>query len=155
LRGWRKRFDDEEADKLSDDGRDYLRRIISSSQRLDKMITDVLAYSRMNVDPIVRKRLNVEQLVLAVIEQNPNLQSPKAEIELQRPLLNAVGHETSFTQCVSNLLSNAVKFVTSGVTPRVRIWTEAVDGAFEFVSRTMALESPRNTKSGFSKPLSA
>jgi len=129
IQGFAQTLDEEEGAKLSADGKDYLRRIISSSQRLDKMITDVLAYSRMDVEPMTRTRLEVEPLVLAVIEQNPNLQSPRAEIELQRPLLNAVGHEASFTQCISNLLGNAVKFVAPGVIPRVKIWTEAVNGA--------------------------
>jgi signal transduction histidine kinase len=129
IQGFAQALDEEEAVKLSDNGKDYVRRIISSSKRLDKMITDVLAYSRMNVEPVTRTKLDVEQLVRAVLDQNPNLQPPKAEVEMQHPLLDAIGHEASFTQCISNLLSNAVKFVTPGVTPRVKIWTEAVDGA--------------------------
>jgi signal transduction histidine kinase len=39
-----------------------------------------------------------------------------------------MGHEASFTQCLTNLLSNAVKFVAPGVTPQVRVYSEPVDG---------------------------
>ena len=129
IQGFAQALEDEEAARLSDDGKDYLRRIMSSSKRLDQMITDVLAYSRMNVEPLTRGTLDVEHLVRAVIDQNPNLQAPKAKIELQLPLLKAIGHEPSLTQCISNLLSNAVKFVAAGQTPHVKIWTVAVNGA--------------------------
>jgi signal transduction histidine kinase len=121
-------LDEEEAAKLTDNGRDYLRRIISSSLRLDQMITDVLAYSRITVEPMSRTPLDIEKLVRAIVEQNPNFQPPRAEIEMQSPLLRVVGHEASLTQCISNLVSNAVKFVAPGVSPRVKIWTEGADG---------------------------
>jgi signal transduction histidine kinase len=120
-------LDEEEAAKLTDNGRDYLRRIMSSSIRLDQMITDVLAYSRINVEPMSRTPVDVEKLVGAIIEQNPNFQPPRAEVEMQLPLLRVVGHESSLTQCISNLVGNAVKFVAPGVLPRVRISTQAVD----------------------------
>src|SRR5436305_15192789 len=83
----------------------------------------------MNVEPITRTRPDVEQLIRSVIDQNPNLQSPQAEVELQRPFLSVNAHAPSLVQCISNLLSNAVKFVTPGVIPRVKIWAEVVDGA--------------------------
>jgi signal transduction histidine kinase len=121
-------LDEEEAAKLTDTGRDYLRRIMSSCLRLDQMITDVLAYSRITVEPMSRTPLDVEKLVRAIVEQNPNFQAPRAEVEMQLPLLRVVGHEGSLTQCISNLVSNAVKFVAPGVSPRVKIWTQGVDG---------------------------
>ena len=119
-------LEEEEAAKLTDTGRDYVRRIMSSSLRLDQMITDVLAYSRINVEPMSRTPLDVEKLVHTVIEQNPNFQPPRAEVEMQLPLLGVVGHESSLTQCISNLVGNAVKFVAPGVLPRVKISTRAV-----------------------------
>jgi len=119
-------LEEEEAAKLTDTGRDYVRRIMSSSLRLDQMITDVLAYSRINVEPMSRTPLDVEKLVRTVIEQNPNFQPPRAEVEVQLPLLGVVGHESSLTQCISNLVGNAVKFVAPGVLPRVKISTRAV-----------------------------
>jgi two-component system, sensor histidine kinase and response regulator len=120
---------EDEAAKLSDTGKDHLSRIISSAIRLEKLITDVLAYSRMNVKPLGKTAVNVEKRLDEIIAQNPDFQPPKAEIELKRPLSNVIGHEVSFTQCVTNLLSNAVKFVPAGVTPRIEIWTKVVDGS--------------------------
>jgi two-component system, sensor histidine kinase and response regulator len=128
IQGFAQALNEDEAAKISENGKEYLRRIISSSIRLDKMIMDVLAYSRMNMEPMTRTTLDVEKLVRAITEQNPNFQPPDALIEMQIPLLQVIGDETSLTQCVSNVLSNAVKFVAPGVTPRVTIWTEANDG---------------------------
>jgi signal transduction histidine kinase len=120
-------LDEEEASKLSPTGKDYLARIISSSRHLDKLITDVLAYSRMNVEPLAKTTVNVESTIQEIIDQNSDFQAPKAEIELVRPLQNIRGHAASFTQCMTNLLSNAVKFVRPGTTPHVKLWTQSVD----------------------------
>jgi len=120
-------LDEEEADKLSPTGKDYLTRIILSSKHLEKLITDVLAYSRMNVEPLAKTTVNVEGTIQEIINHNADFQAPKADIELIRPLQNIRGHAASLTQCLTNLLSNAVKFVRPGTMPHVKLWTESVD----------------------------
>src|SRR5207244_1533823 len=60
-------------------------------------------------------------LVLELIQQNPNLQSPLADVRIEKPLPIVLGHEAALTQVWSNLLGNAVKFVFPATTPRVRI----------------------------------
>src|SRR5262249_27674445 len=67
-----------------------------------------------------------EKLVREIIHERPELQSPKAEVRVETPLLPVRAHEASLTQCLTNLLGNAVKFVAPGVTPCVRVGSEAV-----------------------------
>jgi signal transduction histidine kinase len=127
IQGFAQILEDDQGNQLSEDGKELVRRIIASSCRLDKMITDVLAYSRMNVTPIAKERVEVEKIVRTIIDHTSELQPRNAEIQIRSPLLNVVGHPSSLTQCISNLLVNAVKFVAPGVRPSVQIWTEAVD----------------------------
>jgi PAS domain S-box-containing protein len=111
-------------EQLGREGKDLLDRVISSAGRLDRLIRDVLAYSRITLAPIGRTRLDAEKLIRQIIEEHPSFQAPNAQIEIQTPLLPFVGHEASLTQCVYNLFSNAIKFVPNGTKPHIRIWTE-------------------------------
>jgi signal transduction histidine kinase len=106
---------------------DFLKRVISAANRMDRLIQDVLTFSRLSRQEIKLAAVNVDKLVHEIIHERPELQSPQAEISVEGSLLPMVGHEASLTQCISNLLSNAVKFVERGVTPRVRIYSEALD----------------------------
>jgi len=70
----------------------------------------------------------LDRLVLEIIQQYPEMQPPRAEISVERPLATVKGHEPSLSQAISNLLSNAVKFVPSLTTPKVRVHTERNNG---------------------------
>ena len=115
--------------KLAPVENDFLTRITASAQRLDSLIQDVLKYSRVAREPVKLEPLDVEKLVKGIIRDYPNLQPPKAKIEIQKPLLPVQGNEAFLTQCISNLLSNAVKFVKPGDHPHVRVWAEELKQA--------------------------
>ena len=70
----------------------------------------------------------MDQLVREVMQQYPDMSRERADIEIESPLPEVLGHEPSLAQVVSNLLSNAVKFVPAQVRPRVRISYEQHNG---------------------------
>ncbi|EEF59966.1 sensor histidine kinase [Pedosphaera parvula] len=115
------------AEKLNGEGREYINRIINASNRLDRLIQDILTYSRATRSDITIQPVDLEKLVTDIIQHYPPLQPPTAKIDLQLPLLGVLAHEASLTQCISNLLVNAVKFVAPGVVPEVKVWTEMVE----------------------------
>ena len=104
----------------------YLKRIGESALLLDKMILDVLTFSRISRAELHREKVSLNKLIGNLIEQDPTLQSPRAEIHIE-PLIDVMGHAPSLNQAVSNLIHNAVKFVSPGVMPRVQVWTEKRD----------------------------
>jgi signal transduction histidine kinase len=104
--------------------RELLQKTISAAGRMDRLIRDVLIYSRVSRESIAVTSVDVEALVRQIIEERPELQPPKAEIEIRGPLRRVQAHEAYLTQCITNLLDNAVKFVPSGKKPDVRIWSE-------------------------------
>ncbi len=108
--------------------KDYLQGIIAAASRANRLVQDVLAYSRVARASVRLAPINVEKLLRETINQYPQFQSPQAEIQMQRPLLKVLGHEASLGQCVTNLLANAVKFILPGTVPRVKIRTEPVQG---------------------------
>lgn len=115
---------DDYGSMLPKEGQWYLERISGASVRLDKLITDVLTYSRVLRSPLSLASVDLSALLKAIVEQYPSFQAFQENIEIREPLLPVMGHEGSLTQVITNLISNALKFVPPGRKPRVRIWTE-------------------------------
>src|SRR5262249_9878305 len=96
------------------------------ANRLDKMILDVLTFSRIARAELRLELVNVDRLVRQIVEQYPGMQAPDVHIDIQ-PLQHVLAHEPSLTQALSNLLNNAVKFVAPNVKPNIRVWSEFSD----------------------------
>jgi signal transduction histidine kinase len=116
------------AEQVGPEGKDYIRRIISASDRMDRLIQDVLTYSRVTRHELKLEAVDVEKLVDGILETYPQFHPPTAHIEVKRPLPRVLANEAALTQCFSNLVGNAIKFVAQGVEPRVQIWAEQGDG---------------------------
>jgi PAS domain S-box-containing protein len=119
-------LDREYASQLKTEGRDYIERIIESSGRMDKLIQDVLAYSRVLRTELKLEPIDTDHLVRSILKSYPHLRKPNAEIQIEGVLPMVLGNEAALTQCVSHLIGNAVKFVPHGVAPRVRIGFDEV-----------------------------
>lgn len=109
--------------QLDETGRRLLDRISRSAARLDLLVQDVLAYSRVANGNIELHPVSVEEIAHEVLESYPQLKE-KASISIHGPIPKVRAHAAYLTQCVSNLLGNAVKFVRPGVPPEVRIWAQ-------------------------------
>jgi PAS domain S-box-containing protein len=109
---------------LNETGREYLQKIIRGSNKMDKLIMDVLIYSKLAQAHVETRDTDVESLLQDIIESYPEMQPPRARINIHSPLGKVFAHESSFTQALSNLLGNAVKFVSAGTVPQVDIRAE-------------------------------
>jgi signal transduction histidine kinase len=103
---------------------EHIDRIITASARMDKLIQDVLQYSRVARSQMRLVPVDVEKLLRGIIESYPAFQPPQVEIEIAGPLPRVLGNEAALTQCFSNLMGNAIKFVAPGTRPKVRVWAE-------------------------------
>ena len=120
---------DEYRDKLDEQGVNYLHQIMRSAVRLDRLIQDVLSYTRILHTKLPLERVDLDRLVRDLVETFPNGQPIKPEIQIKGHLPHVTGNEALLAQCVSNLLSNGAKFVSPGTTPHIEISVEAVDDA--------------------------
>jgi len=124
MQGFATMLKSECGEQLSPAAMDYLRRIMESAGRMDKLITDVLAYSRVLRTELKLAPVDLDALLRGILESYPSFQPPCAEIAVEGTLPKVMGNEAALTQCFSNLLGNAVKFVVPGTTPQVRVWAE-------------------------------
>jgi signal transduction histidine kinase len=109
--------------------KDYARRIISSAERMDRLIQDALSYSsRVVQQSLPLASVDLSALVRGIVESYPSFQAPLADVAVEGEIPPVTGNAAALTQCVSNLLANAVKFVAPGVKPRVRVWAETHKG---------------------------
>jgi PAS domain S-box-containing protein len=114
--------------KLESETRYCLEQVIAAAGRLDRLINDVLAFSRVSNVQLKIHRVNIDKLLREIISESLHLDSSGANIKIESPLPAVKGDEASLTQCFVNLLGNALKFVPDGVTPRVSISSQARDG---------------------------
>jgi PAS domain S-box-containing protein len=114
--------------KFDAQGEVYLKRIIAAGDRLDTLIRDVLAYSRVMREPLTLETVPLESLINGIIHDLPDLQPDKADVRIETPLLPVCGNPAFLTQALTNLLTNAVKFVPVDRKPTVRVWTKAHNG---------------------------
>jgi two-component system CheB/CheR fusion protein len=111
-------------ESLGSEAKEYLGLIKGSAVRMDRLITDALQYSKAGQQPLTVKSVDAGRLMRGIIESYPNLQPPKARIQVRGKIPPVTGNEAGLTQCFSNLLDNAVKFVAPGTVPEVVIWAE-------------------------------
>jgi signal transduction histidine kinase len=108
---------------------DYRRRIETAARRMDRLVQDLLAYSRLSRSEFKRGTVDLSKVVAQAIS-SVRSSSPElgADIETRPPLPAVLGHDVLLVQVFENLLSNAVKFVAPGVLPRVTIRAEQKEG---------------------------
>ena len=107
----------------------YIRRITTAADRLDRLIQDVLTYSRISRADLKLHPTDLGKLLRDILESYPLFQGPTVDIRFEGDFPAVIGAESLLTQCISNLLNNGVKFIEPGAVPQVRVWAEPVVGS--------------------------
>jgi PAS domain S-box-containing protein len=98
------------ADKLDDEGRRKLNVIRSNAQRMDNLINDLLAFSRLGRKEMLQASVDMEALVWSTWRELAVV-NPERRIQFSvQKLPHAMGDQTLIKEVVVNLLTNAAKF---------------------------------------------
>jgi|GEM_PF-1304138 PAS domain S-box len=110
---------------LSPSGHANMRLIINAAERMDTLIMDLLAYSRLSRAEIVIEPTAVEPILNDVFAQHRGtIQAKHAIIHVERPLPDVPADRVGLQQILFNLVGNALKFVPAGRQPEIRIRVE-------------------------------
>ena len=132
MQGFAEAVIEDYSDKLDDQGRNYLGRIKNAAERLDRLIQDLLSYTRISRQNAPLTALDTDKFLRELVQHYPNLHPPAAEITIEGKLPAVMGNQASLTQVFSNLLGNATKFVAPGTVPHIRVWSETIGDRVKF-----------------------
>jgi light-regulated signal transduction histidine kinase (bacteriophytochrome) len=113
IRGFSEVLLERYAGQLDDQGQDYLRRVCDSSQRMNRLIDDLLKLSRVGRSELRWQLVNLSAVAEGIAaELRKGDPGRSVEIVIQ-PNLRAEGDERLLGILLGNLLSNAWKFTGS------------------------------------------
>lgn len=111
--------------KLGLSGRRYAERIVGAADRLQALISDLLAFSRLQRAEIKLQPVDITRIAHRQKEQAQAQAGPEgAAIEIVEPLASVCAEPAVFEQAFSNLLSNAVKYRRPGEAAHIKVWSE-------------------------------
>jgi light-regulated signal transduction histidine kinase (bacteriophytochrome) len=121
IEGLCKMMREEYVERLDDKGKDLLDRISGSAEKMDRLVTDLLAFSRVSTKQIQKYGFNMRELAQKLVEElKPTLGGRKVHFEIE-PLPSAYGDFFMISQVLSNLLANAIKFTQTRSTAVIEI----------------------------------
>jgi len=110
---------------LSGDGLAYVRKIEASAARLDRLISDLLGYTRVQQVPLIQEEVDLTRIAERVIEHvKRDFDVSGLVIELVAPLGRARADSVTMEHVFFNLISNAIKFRRAEEPPLIRIYSE-------------------------------
>jgi PAS domain S-box-containing protein len=110
-------------DKLQADAKEFIEYSVAGAKRMQRLIQDLLNYSRINTRPKPFTEVNLNDLMQIVLK-NLETQLLSNQVDLKVGVLpTVIGDSNQLMQLFQNLIDNAIKFVKNS-TPKVEITVE-------------------------------
>ena len=114
---------------LDRQGRQFAERIAAAAGRMDRLINDLLRYSRLAATAVVLEPVDLGKAVAAAIADHmAAIEAAAAKIEVAAPLPLVLASPTLLHQVLSNIIGNALKFVAPSNAPRIEIAAQQASG---------------------------
>ncbi|MGH1588996.1 sensor histidine kinase [Methylobacterium phyllosphaerae] len=136
MQGYAEALIEDFGEGLPPEGRHFTKRIAVAATRMQDLIADILAYSRLAKDEVSVRPESLEAVLdQALADLEPMLANAEASVQVERPLPEVQANRAVLRQVLYNLITNAAKFVQpSGRAKiliraeqrgrRVRLWVE-------------------------------
>ena len=130
MNGFATALEEDYGPRLDEQGHEYTRRITRSAERMDRLICDVLDYSKITRATFESEPVPLEPLLQGIIESYPALQNPETANTLEklsRSMITSCSRSVrartnSSSSCACDCSNSSAFFrsVISTVTPSVR-----------------------------------
>ncbi len=112
----------------------YLRKILNNATKLDKLINELVAYSRMGRKEVRKTAVDMTHLAQEVFKEISKSQPHRATFA-PGAMPEAFGDLSMLRVVWTNLLSNAVKYSSRKENPQIEVGAAAKDGVTEYFIR--------------------
>ncbi len=135
INGFARILEEEYNDRLDDEGKRLLTRIISGARRMGILIDDLLAFSRFSRQVITPVTIDMHRLVEECLnEATPGGVLPAVNL-IMEGLPAAFGDRNLIKQVWFNLLSNALKFSVRNPSPQITVGSKETDNQIVYFVR--------------------
>lgn len=120
--------------RLDDEGRTFLKNIRQGAEQMQRLIDDLLAYSRLERRELITGRIDLRPLVESILaERSLDLEGTRLTVDLTGGSVSA--DPEGLTIAVRNLIDNATKFTRRQSDPCIEIRSQLEDGRCIFSVR--------------------
>ncbi len=123
------------SDKVDAEGQEYLQRVRAASQRMGKLIDDLLRLSRLARAPMNRQVVDLSAAVTRIVEELRTAEPERAVEVVIPPGLVAEGDPGLLEVVLRNLLGNAWKFTGKTANARIEFGRTEHEGRAAFFVR--------------------
>jgi PAS domain S-box-containing protein len=107
--------------KFDDEGKEYLADIMTNSERMAKLIDDLLELSRYGRKILEKTNINMKELFVSILEEEKEYAINKNIVFNILHFPNTIGDYSLIKQVAVNLLSNAIKYSSKNPEPVIEI----------------------------------
>jgi PAS domain S-box-containing protein len=126
---------EEYAERLDEQGRDYLDRVRRAAQRMGHLIDDILELSRVTRQNMRRTKVDLSEIVTELIEERARAE-PGHRVGLRlAPGRTAFGDPQLLRVMLQNLLENAWKYSSREASPKIEFGSETLEEETVFFVR--------------------
>jgi len=113
---------DDYSQKLDDSGRSFLQTIQNSTDEMNHLIDDLLAYSRIERREVRAGRVELKPIVRALVEEKRrDTTAQHVDFVVDLNGVTVLADPSALNQSVRNYLDNAIKFTSKTTEPRIEI----------------------------------
>ncbi len=113
-------------DNIDEQSNDYLNRMLNAGTRMQMLIEDLLAYSRITTKPHPFTLVDLNHIVEeTMVDLELTIEQSEASIEIKQ-LPKIIGDKVNLKQLFQNLINNSIKYSKKDVPTKIQIYSEAV-----------------------------
>jgi PAS domain S-box-containing protein len=111
-----------------------LSQILTATSHLDKLIEDLLHYSRLDAETPSHTDVNLRDVVAAILhDRELVISEQKLDVSVEIPFETMHAWERGLMQVLTNLIDNAIKYSRKTSAPRLRIDAEEIGQGWRIV----------------------
>jgi len=114
--------------RLDEDADEFIGHMGAGVNRMQRIIDDLLAYSRVGRGDLRAEPVELDAVLEAVLDGLSADVSARDAVVTREPLGRAYGEAGQLSQVLQNLMTNAMKFTAEGVRPEVHVSARRADG---------------------------